>query len=271
MLAGPVLGVEDDAVAVVAGRQEAAERRLPLAMPLQHHQARHAGGSGGADVPFDQVQGEVVPRGDAAGHHERATAAEDEDVVEPQPDLRVAAAEGGGEGPVDRRLAAVEQPRLGEEEDTGASGAERRALPVHPAQPVDERGGAAWDPVGAVEHHQRNDGDVGRRDLGAGAVRKAGRGRAGALGHDADLEGVRRHVGVDAGEEREGRQRLVEAAQRGELGVAGDGEADADRVGHRAFVADTDRRWRVWTSMEWIATCRVWASQETGETSWLPN
>jgi len=59
---------------------------------------------------------------------------------------------------------AVEQSRLGEEEDARTGGADHGATLVHSTQPVDERGIASLLPPFRWQQHRRNDHDVGRID-----------------------------------------------------------------------------------------------------------
>ena len=225
-------------------------------VPLQCEVARNGLRGGGADMPGNQIEHEVVPRHRGAGGDELvALAGDDQHALGQQRHPREGLGECLGIAPVNRRLPAVEQTGLGQQEDARAGRAQQRALRVHAPRPRDDLRIAAGLPAFRGEQDGRHDDDVGRVDVGdrpARLQRHAARQRdtAGRGGHDLDRE--RRLVGnrrLDAGEHAKGVQHVVDAGQRRNDRIRNGNEADMQRArlaGHHVhLMAQMNRCWPI--------------------------
>ena len=204
-------------------------------VPLQGEEPGDGLRRRGANIPGDQVQHEIVPGHRCArGHELLAFPGDDEDALGLQGNAREHARERIGIAPVDRRLPAVEQTGFGEQEHPRARRAEQRALVMHSRGPFDKPWVAPDLPAVGSEQDGRDDDDVRCRDLRAAAAgldRDTAGERDPAGGRADDLDPERRlgrDRGIQAGQQPERVQDIVDAGQRRDDGIGYGDQADVE-------------------------------------------
>ena len=128
----PALRFVNRGVAMIGHRLEYDIGRKTIGMPLKREELRHGLSRRRSRVLGNQIKNEIVPRGGGAGHEKLLMfSGGDQRPVQPQPHVGEIAAKRRRVHPVNRRIFAVEQTGLREQQHARAGGAQLRSRSMH--------------------------------------------------------------------------------------------------------------------------------------------